>query len=68
MKCIVFDFDGTIFNSKEIAQKAMTMSVQELNMKKLNINLYNKPLFYPELLIRTIGIEKNCLCKRKNSS
>ena len=35
MKCIVFDFDGTIFNSKEIAQKAMTMSVQELNMKKL---------------------------------
>lgn len=59
MKCIIFDFDGTILSSKEIAKKAMDRAVQELNIKRCNISLYNKPLFYPELLVKIIGIEEN---------
>lgn len=58
MKSVIFDFDGTILNSKEIAKKAMDRAVQELNLKRCNISLYNKPLFCPELLVKIIGIEE----------
>lgn len=57
MKCIVFDFDGTIMDSKAAAQLAMDCAIGSLDLKCPKINLYNKPLFYPELLVKTIGEE-----------
>jgi len=58
MKCIIFDFDGTILDSKTIAQNALNKAIDLLKFNCGHISLFNKPLFYPELLIKVIGEEQ----------
>lgn len=51
---IVFDFDGPIFNGREVAENALNKSLKTLNLDVKFSDLRGKPLYYPELLIDVI--------------
>lgn len=58
MKCIIFDFDETIFPSRDTARRAMKLAIEELGLQKYNITLINKPLYNPTMLIKLLALEK----------